>query len=273
MEKIHLSPAETLMLNDPITTAPLDLLSYTLAELIFLNVITLKPERIKANRNSASLIKQISIYNGPNFDLFEPEPHHFPFLDPIKSTSRIGLHTLARVLIKRYKESELKDYKKEEVMNSVGRSKRFFSSKDYTPMLPLKRTSLGKKAKREMQAQMKRAKSGYHGWVKSALQSLKTSLMSIGPNLLLVKGVDFSDLVALEKVNPQYSSLPDEYPWPTRYFKWNGMEENLDFRHMKNLDAYIKSFERIFMRDVFGERPTSKGDNVDWNVNFPSDGF
>lgn len=258
MSGIHLSPAETLMLTKPLVCDPLDLLSYTLAELVFMNVITLRPEKVQANPNSPGMIKQVSIYNGPNFDRFEPDPHHFIFLDPIAATKRIGLHTLAQKILKRYTDSALKDFKQQEVFNSVSRAKRLFSSEKYSSLIMLQRSSLGKQVNRGISRHLKSVKSNYKNWVSQESPELLQALLALGPNLLLVKGLDFGELVHLESVNPANSQTDGGGTPPAVYYAWGGMEQHLNFKAMKDLDAYVVRFEKIFLKYIAPKENTTQ---------------
>ena len=231
----QLSLAEGLYILDRPSLAE-DILSYTLAELVMLDVIYLKTIRKKIHPNDPAMVEMRMVIKGNNFDHFYPEPHQEAFFGHLFEHKQVPLQILARQLVP--------DKNPKKFMNRILVPHLFNDELIYKSMGLIRLTKQGKEMRKHLKTQLK-VFTKYLKHPSLNQEKLLPILQDIGPLILLAPRVGFEKL-------PKLQSLWHNAPPPISHqketlYSWHGVRTVAPAPLFSLLDPLINSFEKLYM--------------------------
>lgn len=196
-ELTYLTPAETLLILDPVKSKVEDLAKLTFLDLVLRNVLSIEFEETSENsiQKSKNLRKSVSV--GMNFHNYKAAKHEGIFLRPFMKdpTLRISLRNLIKIAFEKIKSTD--EYKLKYVYNI--RISKCFSAN-------LLQTLIGTKSinRRGLELQ-KRISEHLHVLdiglksSKKNIDRLEERLLSLNGNILLLKNIDNSVFKVLKE--------------------------------------------------------------------------
>lgn len=230
----QLSLAGGLFLLKPGCTGE-DILAYTLAELLILDVIGLKDAYTRANPKDPARILVRLIEKGVNYDSFSPTPHQSAFLSHLTETERLPIHRLARQLVPQKKPIRFKKNVLLPHLADEGLYQELFGFYKFT--------TEGKMLKKNLKSQLKRFRSLIKQ--KDFGYEMKELVSDLGPLILLTPKVAFKALVELNAT--WLEAIPPQSSKNSSLYSWYGIESLAPVSTFKLLDTYMVSFERSYM--------------------------
>lgn len=91
---LNLSPAETLMILDPINSSGKAMIRTTFLELVLLKIIKIDKKIESTNNPAIPKAQHFYATKGINFNTFKPKPHQSIILDPLHQKEKVNLKYL-----------------------------------------------------------------------------------------------------------------------------------------------------------------------------------
>lgn len=208
-----MSPALALLLLEPYRHHPFEFLSYTLAELIMLDVVEARYHEVRAHPNDPARIKLAYLERGENFETFEPARYHDLLLKELYERPRFPFNHLA---IRICDDLGWKPgrYKYEYLQPALIQGKLLRPHFDWPAhwYLPTKQ---GYKERRLLRMALRQVGYNFGRWCNQEKGKILEWLQIYGPMILAAPAIPFADLRMLPEIafNPAEWSDGVEATW------------------------------------------------------------
>lgn len=197
----QLSPAETLMVTNPVHVSLKELMKVTIMDLLLKQALEIRKEE-RVSRSVSKIVRVYTyIYPGKNFKSYKPKPHEKIFLSPFNSNPNIKV--ILRQLIKMsYEKATTQNFYKGKILKNKSLKKFHFTLLPVYLFGQYDLNTKGKEIQKEVREYLQLIDDTIVELIKIDRKRAIEMLLKIGGNLFLLENLEY-DL--LRKLNWNFS--------------------------------------------------------------------
>ncbi len=255
-----MSPSLALFLLEPYQHHPFDFLSYTLAELLMLDVLRVEQDTVQVHPNDPARVTYYFLQRGPNFERYHTGRYQQIITHCLIEHERIPFQYLSKLVCK---ELDWKPgrYRYDYIQPELIQQGLILPMLDWPVHIYL-RSRRGRKLKQEIRRQLSLVNQLNPRIYPNRRDQLLTWYQEYGPMILIASRVYFRELTYLPEIfsDPTRWEVSDQAdPW------WENLESLAHPRIFTHLDLWLKKLEEIMNRDLEGSQKSFGMIDSDWH--------